>query len=52
MQHVVHWRDSLEEARQEAGRDGKLVLIYLWHHNCGGSRTMGSETYPDGAVRN
>ncbi len=50
-QQDVHWRDSLEEAREEAGRAGKLVLIYLWHHNCGGSRTMGTETYPDGAVR-
>ncbi|MDQ3795547.1 MAG: DUF255 domain-containing protein [Actinomycetota bacterium] len=50
-QQDLHWRDSLEEAREEAGRDGKLVLIYLWHHNCGGSRTMGTDTYPDGTVR-
>jgi thioredoxin-related protein len=50
-QQDLHWRDSLEEAREEARRDGKLVLIYLWHHNCGGSRTMGTDTYPDGTVR-
>ena len=51
-QQDLHWRDSLQEAREEAGRDGKLVLVYLWHHNCGGSKTMGSETYPDGSVQN
>ncbi len=50
-QQDVRWRESLEGAREEAGRDGKLVLIYLWHHNCGGSKTMNTETYPDGAVR-
>jgi uncharacterized protein YyaL (SSP411 family) len=50
-QQDVRWRDSLEEARAEAARNGKLVLVYLWHHNCGGSRTMGTETYPDGAVQ-
>ena len=47
----VRWRSSLEKAREEARRDGKLVLIYLWHHNCGGSKTMEAETYPDGGVR-
>lgn len=44
------WRSSLEEARQEARRDGKLILIYLWHHHCGGSKTMGELTYPDGTA--
>ncbi len=47
----IAWRPSLEEAREEAHRDGKLVLIYLWHHNCGGSRTMGERTYPDETAR-
>lgn len=47
----VRWRRSLEEARDEARRDGKLVLIYLWHHECGGSKTMEAETYPHGGVR-
>lgn len=47
----IRWRRSLEEARGEARRDGKLVLIYLWHHNCGGSKTMEAETYPDGEVQ-
>lgn len=40
----------MEEARQEAHGEGKLVLVYLWHHNCGGSRTMGEVTYPDREV--
>ncbi len=43
----VPWRASLEEARREAERDGKLVFIYLWHHKCGGSKTMGEKTYQD-----
>jgi uncharacterized protein YyaL (SSP411 family) len=47
----LRWHRSLEEARDEARRDGKLVLIYLWHHNCGGSKTMEAETYPDGGVQ-
>lgn len=47
----VRWRSSLEEARDEARRDGKLVLIYLWHHECGGSKTMEAETYPEDSVR-
>ena len=47
----VRWRSSLEEARNEARREGKLVLIYLWHHNCGGSKTMEAETYPENEVR-
>ena len=47
----VRWRGSLEEARDEAHRDGKLVLIYLWHHECGGSKTMEAETYPDSAIQ-
>ena len=47
----VQWRGSLEEAREEARSEGKLVFVFLWHHNCGGSKTMGEITYPDGAVR-
>ncbi len=47
----VRWRDSLEEAREEARGDGKLVLVFLWHHQCGGSKTMDEVTYPDDAVR-
>ena len=47
----VRWRDSLEEAREEARSDGKLVFVFLWHHNRGGSKTMGEVTYPDGVVR-
>ncbi len=45
------WRGSLEEARGEARENGKLALIFLWHHNCGGSKTMDEVTYPDDAVR-
>lgn len=47
----VRWRGSLEEAREEARRDDKLVLIFLWRHNCGGSKTMDAGTYPDAGVR-
>jgi len=47
----VRWRDSLEEAREEARSEGKLVFIFLWHHNCGGSKMMDEATYPDGVVR-
>lgn len=43
----IPWCTSLEEAREEARRDEKLVLVYLWHHHCGGSATMGERTYPD-----
>jgi hypothetical protein len=43
----ILWRDSLEAARAEARREGKLVLVYLWHHNCGGSHAMGERTYPN-----
>ncbi len=46
----VRWRHALEEARDEAHRVGKLALICLWHHECGGSKTMEAETYPDGGV--
>lgn len=42
----IPWRASLEEAR-----DGKLILVYLWHHYCGGSRSMGEKTYPDESAR-
>jgi thioredoxin-related protein len=41
----IRWRRSLQSARDEARREGKLVLIYLFHHRCGGSRTMGAATY-------
>jgi hypothetical protein len=27
----IHWRHSIEEAREEARRDGKLVLIDLFN---------------------
>ena len=47
----VQWRGSLEEAREDVRSEGKLVFVFLWHHNCGGSKTMGEITYPDGAVR-
>jgi len=47
----ISWRSSLEEAREEARRDGRLVLVYLWHHKCGGSKTMGERTYPDEAAK-
>lgn len=40
----------MQEAREGARRGGKLVLIYLWHQNCGGSNTMGQTTYPDPAA--
>lgn len=46
----IRWRDSLEAARAEARREDKLVLAYLWHHECGGSATMGESTYPDPEV--
>lgn len=46
----ICWRDSLEAARAEAGQQNKLVLIYLWHHNCGGSATMGERAYPEPRV--
>lgn len=46
----IAWRDSLEAARAEARSEGNLVLIYLWHHNCGGSAAMGNRTYPDPEV--
>ena len=46
----ILWRDTLEAAREEASKEGKLVLIYLFHHGCGGSRTMGTYTYPDPGV--
>lgn len=46
----IPWRSSLREAREEADRSGKLVLVYLWHHQCGGSKTMGESTYPNEAV--
>ena len=42
----IGWRDSLEAARAEARREGKLVLVYLWHHNCGGSEKMGERAFP------
>ncbi len=46
----IPWRSSLQEAREEVRRDEKLVLVYLWHHQCGGSKTMGERTYPDEAA--
>ena len=46
----IRWRDSLEAARAEARSQEKLVLIYLWHHNCGGSATMGERAYPEPEV--
>ncbi|MDN5697335.1 MAG: thioredoxin family protein [Rubrobacter sp.] len=46
----IRWRDSLEAARAEARGQEKLVLIYLWHHNCGGSATMGERVYPEPEV--
>ncbi|MDP8972768.1 MAG: DUF255 domain-containing protein [Actinomycetota bacterium] len=47
----IRWRDSLQEAREEARSEGKLLFVFLCHHNCGGSKTMGEITYPDGVVR-
>jgi hypothetical protein len=47
----IPWRTSFEEAREEARREGKLVLVYLWHHHCGGSKTMGERTYRDEAAK-
>lgn len=46
----IGWRGSLEAARAESRREDKLVLIYLWHQNCGGSATMGNRTYPEPEV--
>ena len=46
----IPWRSSLQEAREEVRRDEKLILVYLWHHQCGGSKTMGERTYPDEAA--
>ena len=46
----VWWRNSLE-AREEARSEGKLVFVFLWNHNCSGSKTMSEVTYPDGATR-
>ena len=46
----IHWRGSLESARAEAREEGKLVLVYLWHHDCGGSATMGERAYPEPEV--
>jgi hypothetical protein len=46
----IEWRDSLEAARAEARSENKLVLVYLWHQNCGGSATMGNRAYPEPEV--
>lgn len=46
----IPWCPSLRKARKEAHRDGKLVLVYLWHNQCGGSKTMGEKTYPEEAA--
>jgi uncharacterized protein YyaL (SSP411 family) len=47
----IPWRSSLGGAREEARQSGKLVFVYLWHHFCGGSKTMGERTYPDETAR-
>ncbi len=47
----IPWRSSLGEAWEEARQSGKLVFVYLWHHFCGGSKTMGERTYPDETAR-
>lgn len=44
-------RDSLQDAREEAHSEDKLLFVFLWHHNCGGFKTMGEVTYPDGVVQ-
>lgn len=44
---IVSCRTFLGEARREAERDGRLVFVYLWHHECDGSKTMGEKTYPN-----
>ena len=46
----IRWRDSLEAARAGARAEGKLVLVYLWHHNCGGSAAMSERAFPDPEV--
>ena len=30
---------------------GKLLVVFLWNHSCGGSNTMGEITYPDGVAQ-
>jgi hypothetical protein len=30
---------------------GKLLVVFLWDHDCGSSKTMGEITYPDGVVQ-
>jgi thioredoxin-related protein len=51
MSEHIAWRKSLEEARQEAAQNGKLVLIELFSPKCAGCQNMDEKTFPDARVR-
>ncbi len=41
----IHWRSSLDEAKIEAGRTGKLVLLHFWTPSCGPCKKLDRNVY-------
>jgi hypothetical protein len=47
----VRYQGSFRRGARGGPLGGKLLVVFLWNHNRGGSKTMGEITYPDGVAQ-
>ena len=46
----IRWAPNIEQARQMAAQQNKLLLIHFWSPMCGPCKTLDAKVFPDSAV--